>query len=180
MKLDERMGNGPPENPVNEHYQSSLVNFGVNMVNGAEPGILRGLLCAFRLILFFSLLCHRRKKAALQAWRPSEAMKSRRRRFFSALWVPRVWASASPAVQPRNLVSTSVTLNQAPFLQKSDLRWSIRSPVWRRAELLYILSHTHLLWTAYVLSQIAGWWPDCGGEWSRFHQCGPQRGEFSK
>lgn len=24
-----------------------------------------------------------------------------------------------------------------------------------------------------------GWWPDCGGEWCGFHQCGPQRGEFA-
>ena len=29
MKLDERMGNGPLENRVNEPYQSSPVNFGV-------------------------------------------------------------------------------------------------------------------------------------------------------
>ncbi len=69
----------------------------------------------------------RRKIAALQAWRPLEAKKSRRRRFSSASWVPRVWASASPAAQPRNPVSTSVTSSQAPFLQKLDLRWFVQN-----------------------------------------------------
>lgn len=76
------------------------------------------------LFLSFFLPCCRRKKAALQAWHPLEARKSRRRRFSSALWVLRVWASASPVVQPRNLASTSVMSSRAPFLQKLDLRWS--------------------------------------------------------
>lgn len=87
----------------------------------------------FKLFHFFALLCHRRKRAALQAWRPLEAKKSRRRRFFSALWGPRVWALASLVVQPRNLVSTSVMSSQAPSLQKSASRWLFkmtRTPLW--------------------------------------------------
>lgn len=75
------------------------------------------------LIFYFYLWCHRRKKTALQVWRPLEAKKSRRRRFFSAWWAPRVWESASAVARPRNLVSTSVTSSQGLFLPKSDLRW---------------------------------------------------------
>lgn len=131
-------------------------------------------------LLFYSsfLYCPRRRKPALQAWRPLEAKKSRRRRFSSASWAPRAWASASPVVQPRNLVSTSVTSNQAPSLQKLDLRWVLKmtkTHLWN--------SKTHIpaspaVNCIYVLSQNVDGRPDCGGERGGFHQCGPQRGEF--
>lgn len=93
------------------------------------------------------LYCCRRKKAALRAWHPLEAKKSRRRKFSSASWVPRVWASAFPAVQPRNLVSTSVTSSQAPFLQKLDLRWFLqmtRTPLWNSETCIFACCELHL------------------------------------
>lgn len=62
----------------------------------------------------------RRKRAALLAWRPLEAKKSRRRKFFWAWLAPWVSESASAVVRPRNPESTSVTSNQDLCLLKLD------------------------------------------------------------
>lgn len=93
----------------------------------------------FRWIHLFTFLFYRRKKAASQAWHPLEAKKSKRRRFFSALWRPRVWALASLVVQPRNLVSISVMSSQAPCLQKLASRW-----LFKMTRSLLWISHTHI------------------------------------
>lgn len=124
--------------------------------------------------LFFFLFSFRRKKAALQAWRPSEGRRSKRRRFFSVLWVAKVWASASPVVRHRNPASTSVMWSQAPCLQKLDFRWVFKMT---RTPLETSVNH-HSLYLLYVSSKNVGRRPDCGGQRSRFHQSGPQRGEF--
>lgn len=133
-------------------------------------------LCDIHRLYVSRLFHHRRKRAVLQAWRPSEAKKSRRRKFSSALWAPGEWASASPVVRPRNLGSTSAASSQAPCLQKSDLRWQLKK-----------IPQSHFKFSSCgrtlnyfcVWSWTAGWWPDCGGEWCGFYQCGPQRGEFA-
>lgn len=124
----------------------------------------------------FFLSCCRRKKAALQAWHRSVAKKSRRRRFSSASWVPRVWASASPVVQPRNPASTSAMSSQAPSLQKLDLRLlkMTRTPFWYPEANIPACCVNCI----HILSQNTGWRPDCGGERGGFHQRGPQRGSF--